>query len=893
MYWQPGQELKTRPYKIEGTIGQGGFGVTYKAQHLGLKHQVVLKTPNSTLRNDPAYPRFEQRFIEEGQMLAQLAQKGHASIVRVSDLFTEDNIPCLVMNFVPGDSLFNLVQKQGAIPETEAVGYIRQIAEVLIVSHEMEIVHRDAHALNIMVANQTRAVLIDFGIAGDITPMVSKTRNAFNPAFAPYEQILDGRGLPTVDVYSLGASLYYAVTGELPTPAAKRKLDNLALVPPKQHNPQISDKLQTAIIQAMALEAADRPQTMRDFLALLQPNQQPVSPPPTSTASAPKPVPAQTQKTIPATRKAMPASIPEWQPTGKATSARALPKQRPPAAVRTSADLRGYFVLPELKPQGMVRRLGRGSIREVIPLNPQLTIVIAHGGATLFNLRTGEALWEIDCPANGGALSADGRLLALGGSKDIYLWHLSTGQFLRKLTGHTNWVNSVAISPNGQTLASGSSDKTVRLWDVATGRQLKQLTGHTRDLTSVAISPNGQILASGSYDKTLRLWDVAAGRELKQLTGHKYSVNSVVISPNGQILASGSGDETVRLWDVATGRQLKQLTGHKYSVNSVAISPNGQILASGSDDNTVRLWDLSVSGIGFWKKPSGKQLQQLTGHTSTVNGVTISPNGQILASGSWDQTVRLWDVATGRQLQQLTGHTGIVNGVSISPNGQILASGSWDKTVRLWDVATGRQLKQLRGYGYSVAISPNGQILASESLDKTVRLWDVATGRELQQLTGHTGIVNGVSISPNGQILASGSDDKTVRLWDVATGRELQQLTGHTGIVNSVAISPNGQILASGSDDKTVRLWDMATGRELQLLTGHTGIVNSVAFSPNGQILASGSWDKTVRLWDVSTAQELKQFTGHTRWVNAVTISPNGQILASGGQDGVVRLWRL
>lgn len=279
MYWQPGQELKTRPYKIEGTIGQGGFGVTYKAQHLRLKHQVVLKTPNAMLGNDPAYPRFEQRFIKEGQMLAKLSQKGHPSIVRVSDLFTEDDIPCLVMDFVPGDSLFNLVQKQGAIPETEAVGYIRQIAEALIVSHETGIVHRDAHAMNIMVANQTRAVLIDFGIAGDIAPMVSNTRNAFNPAFAPYEQILGGGGLPTVDVYSLGASLYYAVMGELPVPAAKRKLDNLALVPPKQHNRQISDKLQAAIIQAMALEAADRPQTMRDFLALLQPGakqQQPV-----------------------------------------------------------------------------------------------------------------------------------------------------------------------------------------------------------------------------------------------------------------------------------------------------------------------------------------------------------------------------------------------------------------------------------------------------------------------------------------------------------------------------------------------------------------------------------------------------------------------------------------
>ncbi len=440
MYWQPGQKLKTRPYQIEAIIGQGGFGVTYKARHLQLNHQVVLKTPNALLRNDPAYPRFKERFLKEGQMLAQLSQQGHSSIVRVSDLFTEDDIPCLVMDFVPGDSLFNLVQERGPIPETEAVGYIRQIAEALVLSHDMSIVHRDAHALNIMVANQNRAVLIDFGIAGDTAPMVSNTRNAFNPAFAPYEQILGGGGLPTVDVYSLGASLYYAVTGQLPTPAAKRKLDNLALIPPKQHNPQISDQLQATIIKAMALEAADRPQTMRDFLALLQPNQQPV---------------------VMATQKVMP---PPTQPSSQILSPQPLPKQKQPVVAKTLTDLRGYFILSELTAQGMVRRLGRGYIRKVILLNQELTIVIAHGGAALFNLRTGEALWEIDCPADDGAVTADGRLLALSRNQDIYLWDLTTGQFLRQLTGHTSWVRSVVFSPDGKYLASGSKDGVMRLW---------------------------------------------------------------------------------------------------------------------------------------------------------------------------------------------------------------------------------------------------------------------------------------------------------------------------------------------------------------------------------------------------------------------------------------------
>ncbi|GAB4293343.1 MAG: hypothetical protein Fur0025_29580 [Oscillatoriaceae cyanobacterium] len=661
MYWQPGQKLKTRPYQIETIIGEGGFGVTYKARHLDLQHQVVLKTPKP--ENGPArkeYQRFKERFIKEGQILAQVSEQAHPSIVRVSDLFEEDDIPCLVMDFVPGSSLYDLVEEGGPLPETQAVEYIRQIAEGLILCHEMGIVHRDAHALNIIVANQNRAVLIDFGIAGDIVPIVSTMRLGWNRAFAPYEQMLGGSGLPTVDVYTLGASLYYAVTGQLPTPAAKRKLNNQALIPPKQHNPQISDGLDAAIIQAMALEPTDRPQTIRDFLALLQPNQQLVG-------------------------------------------------------TRDALSLRGYFILPELTAQGMVRRLGRGKILEVIALKQELTIVIACGGATLFNLRTGEALWEIDCPASSGAVSADGRMLALGENRDIYLWDLTTGQFLRQLTGHTSWVISVSFSPDGKYLASGSWDYTVRLWDVATGRSLRQLTRHIRNVTSVSFSPDGKTLASGSTDKTVRLWDMATGQQLRQLTGHKKDVYRVSFSPDGKYLASGSTDKTVRLWNVATGQELRQLTGHTESVSSVSFSPDGQTLASGSSDNTVQLWDVTT----------GRELLQFTGHIERVSSVSFSPDGKYLVSGSGDKTVRLWDVAKGRELRQLTGHTHWVYSVSFNPDGQILASGGLDKTVRLWDVATGRSLRQLQGHTdsvTSVSFNPDGKYLASAG-DSVVRLW--------------------------------------------------------------------------------------------------------------------------------------------------------------------------
>jgi serine/threonine protein kinase len=251
-----------------------------------------------------------------------------------------------------------------------------------------------------------------------------------------------------------------------------------------------------------------------------------------------------------------------------------------------------------------------------------------------------------------------------------------------------------------------------------------------------------------------------------------------------------------------------------------------------------------------WQNPT--LIATLTGHSNSVRSVAFSRDSRTLASGSWDNIIKLWDVQTQRQIATLTGHSSFVQSLAFSPDGRTLASGSCDKMIKLWDVQTQRQIATLTGRSNSVrsvAFSPDGRTLASGTEDKTIKLWDVQTRREIATLTGHSDWVNSVAISPDGRTFATGSLDKTIKLWDVQTQREIATLTGHSNWVNSVAFSPDSRTLASGSGDDTIKLWDVQTQREIATLTGRSNSVRSVAFSPDGRTLASGSDDKTIKLW--------------------------------------------
>jgi RNA polymerase sigma factor (sigma-70 family) len=291
----------------------------------------------------------------------------------------------------------------------------------------------------------------------------------------------------------------------------------------------------------------------------------------------------------------------------------------------------------------------------------------------------------------------------------------------RKRMAHAHNVLSVAFSPDGKALASGSRDETIKLWDAQTGQERATLKDHRDGVHSVAFSPDGKVLASGGEDKLIKLWDVKTGRERATLRGHTKLVWSVAFSPDGKVLASGSADKTVKLWDVAAGLERATLKGHTNEVRSVAFSPDGKVLASGSADKTIKLWDAQT----------GQERATLKDHRDEVRSVAFSPDGKVLASASADGTVKPWDARTGRERATLKGHRRSVLCVAFSPGGQVLASGDSDGTLKVWDAQTGQErasFKVDKQTVLAVAFSPDGTALASANGDHTIKLWDMAAG---------------------------------------------------------------------------------------------------------------------------------------------------------------------
>lgn len=676
-------------FQIIQHLGGGGFGQTYLAEDLQQPSNspCVVKQLKPKSKNPDTLQTARVLFEREAKALYQLGN--HPQIPRLIDDFEEDEEFYLVQEFIDGSELKHELHVGKPLGETQVIALLQEILQILEFVHDRSVIHRDIKPSNLIRRKQDgRLVLIDFGAVKQVSTQIvhpegqtTLTVAIGSPGFMSNEQ-LSGKPRFCSDIYAVGMLGIQALTGipanQLPEDPRTSEIiwrDREAL--PVDVEVEVSPQFADVLDKMVRYDYRQRFQTATEALQAI--------------ASLKNP-----------------SNYYETSGTYTLTS--------PPAST-------AYAVTATLPPQPSTSK-------------PQITSAPVQNEAQADNAPITASLRKSYWLKGIGAGLVTATALTVGFYKLPNAQFLSTNQLLASghktspvntLVGHSKEVYSVAISPDGQILVSGSVDKKIKLWSMPDGKPMKTLPAHQDKVMSVAISPDGGIIASGSKDGSIKLWNLKTGQLLRPLSGHSDYVLSVAFSPDGQTLATSSADKTVKLWDVRTGKQVRSLSGHSNWVYAVAFSPDGQTLADGSDDSTIKLWHV----------PTGKLITTLSSPSGQmVRSVAFSPDGKTLVSGSYDQ-INLWnlenmlagckDASSCRPRKTFSGKLGIVESIAISPDSQTLACGTKDKTIKLWNLQTGKLQDTISGLSdpvHTLTFSPDGKTLVSGgSEDGTIEVW--------------------------------------------------------------------------------------------------------------------------------------------------------------------------
>ncbi|MXV78145.1 WD40 repeat domain-containing protein [Candidatus Poribacteria bacterium] len=562
-------------------------------------------------------------------------------------------------------------------------------------------------------------------------------------------------------------------------------------------------------------------------------------------------------------------------------------------------------------PEGVIARIGKGTRTAPIAISPETTrLAIATTiGIWLYDSDTYQEIALLaphKPPCSSLAFSPDGRTLATGTHDGkIRLWDSETGAGKGTLTGqHTGWVNRLFFTPDGETLISAGAhwrgDRSIHLWDVKTWRHRAKLPLKVVG-SAIAISPDGNVIAIG-HSNEIGLWDVKTAKQIARVRHKKISFVSVSLlafSPDGELLAI-EDDNDIHLWDTKTQQFRASLIGHESMVSVLKFSPDSKILASTSSwyaDQGTSVW--------LWDTTTGQHITTLLGHKEGVRLFEFSPDNNRLVSTSGDLTIRLWDINTRQLKSSLIGHKAELFSLEFSQDRNTLIARDWDANIHSWDLKTGEYKNVFTGQTYhttkfaqqeyerltwySPAIfSADGKTLYCANADNTIWMCDINTGKLKKKLTGYTFQPYHVVFSPNKQTVANPGLDDTIHLWDMNTSKIKVTLKTDIEDVIPMAFSSDGKILASRGQHN-IQLWDVKadTANMASKRSTLKQVMHLISFiqdrAPLRYQRQLANFARTVQNKNIRSEQYRATLKGHTGHVETVSFSPDGKTLAIGG----------
>ena len=687
-------------YTLTRFLGKGGFAEVYLGKHVYLNTNAAIKALHVQLASGE-----QENFLKEARLIASLV---HPNIVRVLDFGIDDGTPFLVMDYAPNGTLRQIHPRGTILPLLTVVTYARQIAEGLHYAHMKKMIHRDVKPENLLVGANHEILLSDFGTALLVETIHNQSlfEMSGTVTYMAPEQI-QGKPRPASDQYGLAVVVYEWLTGGPPFRGSLTELFTqhilAAPLPLREKSPTIPLDVENVIMTALSKDPDKRFGSVKAFANALE--QACLVEQPTISARPPSmpltPIPEPPASIIGEPTLALPPKDPGSSDNGSAKiEVESEPVTKEPVVSEPISG--GAVITPVLSSSTPSTPLSTLSVRKrrisrrtaLLGITGIVVVGGAAGGAILFWSKITHKIQTILMPSPPPPTVSPQRNTA-------YIYR-----------GHTGSVNSLAWSPDGQSIVSGSVDKTVQVWQATSGNELFMYS-HSLQVRAVAWSNDGKYIASGGRSKEVQVYDVTTRHHTYTYPGDSKIVSAIAFSPDTSRVADGSG--TVQVWDTTTG-------GH---------------------------------------------LLVYKGHFSSINGVAWSPDGTLIASASQDHSVRVWHAVTGQTLFTYMGHGDMVKAVAWSHDGKHIASASFDKTVQIFEATTGKHLLTYTDPDtvHALTWSPDDTRIASASGDSKVRVWNATTGVNIVAYNGHVAVVNSVAWSPDGQLIASGGGDTTVQVW--------------------------------------------------------------------------------------------------------------------------------